>query len=118
MINGFSQFGNLAGSYIWDLKDNGYRKSYGIVTAMFVVTMSGAWVIRMMLIRLNKKLDQGEIESDWETISDSTSPASPPVPRAVPATGPAPVARVPTVKVVRFAEGEPVVERLGFRYQL
>lgn len=32
-VNAFSQLGNVAGSYVWDLKENGYRKSYGIVTA-------------------------------------------------------------------------------------
>ena len=61
MVNAFSQLGNVAGSYVWDLDENGYRKSYGIVTAMFGLTIIGCWVFRTMLIRLNKKLDDGEL---------------------------------------------------------
>ncbi|KAF3766175.1 MFS general substrate transporter [Cryphonectria parasitica EP155] len=64
-INAFSQFGNIAGSYVWDLSANGYRKSYGIVTAMFGVTIMGCLVFRMMLSRLNKKLELGEL-ADWD----------------------------------------------------
>ena len=58
MINAFSQLGNVAGSYVWDLKADGYRKSYGIVTAMFGVTIAGCWVFKMVLVRMNKELDQ------------------------------------------------------------
>lgn len=98
MINAFSQLGNVAGSYVWDLKENGYRKSYGIVTSMFVATIIGAWAIRMMLVRLNKKLARGEIEADWETNSDAATRA---------------------VKSVTFVGGEVAVkERPAFRYQL
>ncbi|KAL2255890.1 hypothetical protein VTK26DRAFT_2527 [Humicola hyalothermophila] len=60
MINAFSQLGNVAGSYVWDLTENGYRKSYGIVTAMFGVTIVGCFVFRMVLVRMNKKLDEEE----------------------------------------------------------
>ena len=60
MINAFGQLGNVAGSYVWHLKDNGFRQSYGIVTAMFGVTIVGAIVIRMMLMKLNKQLDEQE----------------------------------------------------------
>jgi MFS family permease len=67
-INAFSQLGNVAGSYVWALKDNGYRQSYGIVTAMFGVTIGGCFVIRMMLTNLNKKLDEGE--RAWESQPD------------------------------------------------
>ena len=70
MINAFSQLGNVAGSYVWDLKENGYRKSYGIVTAMFGITIVGCWIIRMMLVRLNKQLDQGETAAAWEQHAD------------------------------------------------
>ncbi|KAJ6016770.1 hypothetical protein N7451_000149 [Penicillium sp. IBT 35674x] len=64
LINAFSQLGNVAGSYVWDLSDNGYRKSYGIVTAMFGITIVGFWGFRMILVNLNKKLEQSEAEWD------------------------------------------------------
>lgn len=60
MINAFSQLGNVAGSYVWDLPENGFRKSYGIVTAMFGVTIVGCFMFRMVLVRMNHKLDQEE----------------------------------------------------------
>ncbi|KAL5113361.1 hypothetical protein ACEQ8H_008765 [Pleosporales sp. CAS-2024a] len=59
MVNAFSQFGNIAGSYVWNMTDNGYRNSYGLVTAMFGVTIAGCFVFRTVLMRLNQKLDQG-----------------------------------------------------------
>lgn len=62
LINAFSQLGNIAGSYVWSLTANGYRNSYGIVTAMFGVTIFGCWVFRVALGRLNNKLEQGEVE--------------------------------------------------------
>ncbi|KAI5459079.1 major facilitator superfamily domain-containing protein [Mariannaea sp. PMI_226] len=68
MVNGFGQLGNVAGSYVWALKENGYRKSYGIVLAMFGVTVLGTYAFRMILISLNKKLEAGE--SAWETGRD------------------------------------------------
>lgn len=61
LINAFSQLGNIAGSYVWSLTANGYRNSYGIVTAMFGVTIFGCWVFRFALTRLNNKLEQSEI---------------------------------------------------------
>lgn len=64
LINAFSQLGNVAGSYVWNLSDNGYRKSYGIVTAMYGVTIVGFWVFRMILVRLNKKLEENETAWD------------------------------------------------------
>lgn len=69
MINAFSQLGNVAGSYVWNLKDNGYRKSYGIVLSMFGVTVAGCYIFRMVLIDLNKKLESGEADA-WETRQD------------------------------------------------
>jgi hypothetical protein len=60
MINAFSQLGNVAGSYVWNLEDNGYRKSYGIVTAMFGITIVGCLGFRMLLSNLNKKLEEAE----------------------------------------------------------
>ncbi|RMJ03424.1 hypothetical protein BHE90_015102 [Fusarium euwallaceae] len=68
MINAFSQLGNVAGSYVWALPENGFRKSYGIVLSMFGVTIVGCWIFRMILVDLNKKLDAGE--SAWETRRD------------------------------------------------
>ncbi|OAA51428.1 Major facilitator superfamily domain, general substrate transporter [Metarhizium rileyi] len=58
LINAFSQLGNVAGSYVWDLKEDGYRKSYGIVLAMFGLTIFGCWVFRAMLGRLNTRLEE------------------------------------------------------------
>lgn len=71
-INAFSQFGNIAGSYVWDLSANGYRKSYGIVTAMFGVTILGCYVFRESLRRLNAQLEAGELEggADWDAGED------------------------------------------------
>lgn len=54
----------MAGSYVWDLKDNGYRKSYGIVTAMFGVAIMGCIAFRMLLNNLNKKLEQAEHDAN------------------------------------------------------
>lgn len=68
MINAFSQLGNVAGSYVWGLKENGYRKSYGIVLAMFGITIVGCFLFRMILVNLNKKLEAGE--AAWETRDD------------------------------------------------
>lgn len=68
-INAFSQLGNIAGSYVWDLSANGYRKSYGIVTAMFGITIVGCWAFRLTLTNLNKKLERGELV-DWEVRED------------------------------------------------
>ncbi|KHN98372.1 Major facilitator superfamily domain, general substrate transporter [Metarhizium album ARSEF 1941] len=60
LINAFSQLGNVAGSYVWALKDDGFRKSYGIVLSMFGVTMAGCWILRTMLVRLNRRLEEEE----------------------------------------------------------
>lgn len=68
-INAFSQLGNVAGSYVWDLEENGYRKSYGIVTAMFGITIVGCLIFRIMLSRLNKKLE--EQQQVWDTQPDA-----------------------------------------------
>jgi predicted MFS family arabinose efflux permease len=59
MINAFSQLGNIAGSYVWNMSDNGYRNSYGVVTAMFGVTIAGCLIFKIILVRLNKRLDDG-----------------------------------------------------------
>lgn len=70
MINAFSQLGNVAGSYVWDLKENGYRKSYGIVLSMFCLTIVGCFAFRVILVNLNKRLDAGE--AAWESHRDVT----------------------------------------------
>ncbi|KAF1935439.1 MFS general substrate transporter [Clathrospora elynae] len=59
MINAFSQLGNIAGSYVWNMSANGFRNSYGVVTAMFGVTIIGCFAFRVILVRLNKRLDDG-----------------------------------------------------------
>ncbi|CAI7598549.1 unnamed protein product [Penicillium pancosmium] len=64
LINAFSQLGNVAGSYVWDLSENGYRKSYGIVTAMFGITIVGFWLFRMILVNLNKQLSEAEVADE------------------------------------------------------
>ncbi|KAL0936758.1 tartrate transporter [Colletotrichum truncatum] len=68
MINAFSQLGNVAGSYVWNLKENGFRKSYGIVTAMFGITIVGCYIFKVVLDRLNKQLEEGE--RAWEAQGD------------------------------------------------
>ncbi|KAI5236213.1 MFS general substrate transporter [Aureobasidium subglaciale] len=69
LVNAFSQLGNIAGSYVWDLTANGYRKSYGIVTAMFGITIVGCVVMKMILVNLNKKLEAGEAAA-WASRPD------------------------------------------------
>jgi hypothetical protein len=71
MINAFSQLGNIAGSYVWRLPQNGYRGSYGIVTAMFGVTIVGCYVFKRILMGLNDKLEAGE--RAWETTDESAA---------------------------------------------
>lgn len=70
MVNSFCQLANLAGSYIWDLDENGYRKSYGIVFAMFGSAIICFILFRMQLVKLNKKLEAGE--ATWVTRDDVT----------------------------------------------
>ncbi|KAK4043824.1 hypothetical protein C8A01DRAFT_43379 [Parachaetomium inaequale] len=81
MINAFSQLPNVAGSYVWDLKENTYRKSCGIVTAMFGVTIAGCWVFKMVLVRMNSKLDKdkggvGEVAAAAPVEGDRRDPES------------------------------------------
>lgn len=60
LVNAFSQLGNIAGSYVWQMPENGYRKSYGIVIAMFGVAIAGCFWFRQILIGLNKKIEAAE----------------------------------------------------------
>ncbi|KAF2022411.1 MFS general substrate transporter [Aaosphaeria arxii CBS 175.79] len=76
LINAFSQLGNVAGSYVWHLKENGYRKSYGIVLSMFGVAFCGMWLFRHMLVTLNKELDAAE-EALANDTSDEKAAGSP-----------------------------------------
>ncbi|THY91958.1 MFS general substrate transporter [Aureobasidium pullulans] len=69
LVNAFSQLGNVAGSYVWALTENGYRKSYGIVLSMFGVTIFGCIIMKMILVNLNKKLEAGEAAA-WATRPD------------------------------------------------
>jgi MFS family permease len=70
MINAFSQLGNIAGSYVWNLPANGYRSSYGIVTAMFGITIAGCYAFKLVLQGLNKKIEEGE--AAW-TVQDDVA---------------------------------------------
>lgn len=72
-INAFSQLGNVAGSYVWGLSGDGFRKSYGIVTAMFGVTIVGCYGFKVILSRLNQQLEQEEMA---ETVADPTETAA------------------------------------------
>jgi MFS family permease len=69
IINAFSQLGNVAGSYVWDLEENGYRKSYGIVLSMFGTAIAGCWIVKMMLNRLNKQLAEAEVTAETDGAS-------------------------------------------------
>lgn len=60
LVNAFSQLGNIAGSYVWQMPEHGFRKSYGIVVAMFGVAIAGCFWFRQILVGLNKKLDAAE----------------------------------------------------------
>ncbi|PHH61947.1 hypothetical protein CDD81_7696 [Ophiocordyceps australis] len=71
LINAFSQLGNIAGSYVWDLKDNGYRKSYAIVLAMFCAAILGCSVFRLMLQRLNRELAECEAHGLGDVIESN-----------------------------------------------
>lgn len=77
MVNAFGSLGNVAGSYVWDLQDDGYRKSYGIVLAMFCFAIGGCWVFRMTLTGLNRKLEQAEARHSPHQVCEDEAIASP-----------------------------------------
>ncbi|KAG5926078.1 hypothetical protein E4U42_003666 [Claviceps africana] len=77
IINAFCQLGNVAGSYVWDLSDNGYRKSYGIVLSMFAVTILGCWVVRLRLDALNRKLEEMETAQTGDECHGQASTSGP-----------------------------------------
>ncbi|KAF8515448.1 MFS general substrate transporter [Gautieria morchelliformis] len=61
LINAWSQLGNVAGSYVWDISwGPTYRKSYGIcvVTAGFTIIM--CYIFRQHLVHLNKRIERKE----------------------------------------------------------
>lgn len=63
IINGFSQLGNVAGSYIWPLSwGPTYRYSYGICIAASGTAIIMAWIFKQHLISLNEKLKREEQE--------------------------------------------------------
>ncbi|KAG1820238.1 sugar transporter [Suillus subaureus] len=63
IINGFSQLGNVAGSYIWPSSwGPTYRFSYGICIASGGTAIIMVWVFKQHLISLNKKLEREEQE--------------------------------------------------------
>ncbi|KAG1806862.1 MFS general substrate transporter [Suillus plorans] len=63
IINGFSQLGNVAGSYIWPLSwGPTYRYSYGICIAASGTAIIMAWIFKQHLISLNEKLEREEQE--------------------------------------------------------
>ncbi|KAI5861493.1 MFS general substrate transporter [Durotheca rogersii] len=68
LINAVSQLGNVAGSYVWDMGDDGFRRSYGVVTAMFGLTVAGAALFRAVLARLNRRL--ANRERAWDARPD------------------------------------------------
>ncbi|KAB5581030.1 major facilitator superfamily transporter [Coniochaeta sp. 2T2.1] len=101
MINAFSQLGNVAGSYVWGLKDNGYRKSYGIVLSMFGVTIAGCVLFRVVLTNLNKKLAERE-EAGLELDQTATRPSADVVDK--------------TAEIAQVGDDEALRMIKGFRY--
>jgi hypothetical protein len=63
-----TRIAQVAGSYVWNLKDNGYRQSYGIVLSMFGITIVGCVIFRVVLTSLNTKLAEQELA--WEPKPD------------------------------------------------
>ncbi|KAH7930098.1 MFS general substrate transporter [Leucogyrophana mollusca] len=63
LINGFSQLGNIAGSYVWPSNwGPTYRYSYGICIACTGTAIAMSWVFREHLKHLNKKEEEEEQE--------------------------------------------------------
>ncbi|KAL8376176.1 hypothetical protein RB595_007333 [Gaeumannomyces hyphopodioides] len=68
LVNAFSQLGNIAGSYVWNLSADGFRGSYAVVLAMFGLTVLGCLAFRTILVRANRRLADGQ--AAWETRAD------------------------------------------------
>ncbi|KAF9226488.1 MFS general substrate transporter [Gyrodon lividus] len=63
LINGFSQLGNIAGSYVWPSNwGPTYHYSYGICIACSGTAIAMSWMFREHLKRLNRKLEEEEQE--------------------------------------------------------
>ncbi|CAK7202227.1 hypothetical protein SEUCBS139899_004949 [Sporothrix eucalyptigena] len=60
-VNAASQLGAIAGSYMWPSSYGpSFRKSFGITTAMYGLTIILNFVFRQTLVAANKKLASGE----------------------------------------------------------
>ncbi|CAG9982447.1 unnamed protein product [Clonostachys byssicola] len=75
LVNSFCQLGNVAGSYIWNQPENGYRKSYGITLSMFGATIVCLFIFRLMLASLNKKLAAREAGDGTDAAQDASNEA-------------------------------------------
>ncbi|KIJ62236.1 hypothetical protein HYDPIDRAFT_114712 [Hydnomerulius pinastri MD-312] len=63
-INGFSQLGNVAGSYIWPAEwGPTYRKSFGICIATAAMHIFLCWIMHRHLVSENAKLEKAEQEA-------------------------------------------------------
>ncbi|EJD01118.1 MFS general substrate transporter [Fomitiporia mediterranea MF3/22] len=63
LINCLSQTGNVAGSYVWQVKwGPSYRNSYGICIALQGLTIIMCWIFRQHLKSLNERLEREEAE--------------------------------------------------------
>ncbi|WVQ86269.1 hypothetical protein IAT38_008437 [Cryptococcus sp. DSM 104549] len=61
LMNAMSQVGNIVGSYIWPPKFGpSFVKSYGIVLAMFALTVILNFWFRCILVAANERLAEGE----------------------------------------------------------
>lgn len=63
IVNGFGNIGNLIGSYAWKAEwGPGYHQSMEIGIAALAFSSVLALVIRQMLVRENRRLDESELE--------------------------------------------------------
>ncbi|PIL36960.1 MFS general substrate transporter [Ganoderma sinense ZZ0214-1] len=64
-VNAFSEFGDVAGSYVWPRPwGPTYRKSYAICIATAGCTILMCYIFKLYLSHLNRKLDQQEAQKD------------------------------------------------------
>jgi len=63
IVNGFGNIGNLVSSFVWEVEwSPQYRPSMIIGICSLLVAIALAFVIRTMLIRENRRMDQAEDE--------------------------------------------------------
>ncbi|KAH8896623.1 MFS general substrate transporter [Thozetella sp. PMI_491] len=75
-VNGISQLGAIAGSYIWPSSYGpSFRISFGITTAMYTVGILCNYIFRQCLVAENKKLAAGEREA-FENHADLSANAN------------------------------------------